>query len=141
MWHLETIHGDSYCSLYTALREKWFPKFGINSRSPEYYWQNGNYQKMCDIMRYDVAHHLINRLEDTKHQLEEIKHQMASLSNEKNLILNEQTVLQIERDRLQKDVIGLREANEALLHSVSFRVGRVLTWPLRELRDCCRQKR
>lgn len=87
MWHLNTVHGYSYCLLYNALRTGWFNEWGINSKNEEYFYDKNLFKRKEYIMATDVEHHLCNRILELEKLLENKKQSRSvdSFSNESNL--------------------------------------------------------
>ena len=107
LWHLNTLTGDGYCSLYDALRNTWFKKFGLASQNKDFWYNSSSYDRMREIMKTDLKHDLLGKIEK---------------------YAEENRSLAAERDTLIS-------VNSALVNSRSFRIGRGITYLPRKLRD------
>lgn len=106
-WHLETLHGYSYCNLYNSLKFKWFNELGILEHDRSYFYKEDSYAKLQSLMNNDIIYQLVQRSEEKE--------------NEILCIQNKLSELKIENEKLQQ--------------SVSFRIGRLLTYIPRKVRD------
>ena len=107
LWHLNTLTGHGYCSLYDALRNTWFKKFGLASQNKDFWYNSSSYDRMREIMKTDLKHDLLGKIEK---------------------YAEENRSLAAERDTLIS-------VNSALVNSRSFRIGRGITYLPRKLRD------
>lgn len=69
MWHLETLHGYSYCLLYNALRNEWFNDLGINAKAESYFYDEHLYTMKNYIMDTDIEHHLSTKVFELEKKL------------------------------------------------------------------------
>lgn len=128
LWHLNTLKGYSYYLLYRALRETWFEKLSIINQKSEYFYSNDNYIQFKNIMNNDIGEIWSLKLIDLEQQFEDVKKKL--IDSEKEIeILKRQFRLSEERVR------NLEYERDSLLKSVSFRVGRNITWLPRKVRD------
>ncbi len=161
LWHLNTLTGDSYCSLYDALRNTWFKKFGVASQNKEFWYNSSSYDRMREIMEKDLKHDLLDKI----HELQRNSAVLAA-ENEKITRMNESYAEEITRvnEKCASEITQLNEkyiteitrlnekhaeenrslaaerdtlisVNSALVNSRSFRIGRGITYLPRKLRD------
>ena len=71
LWNLETLHGYSYCLLYTALRDKWFGELGVSDKPVDYFYNKGEYGMMQHIMQTDLERHLSDLVAKLELKLEQ----------------------------------------------------------------------
>lgn len=107
LWHLNTLRGYSYYLLYNALRRNWFKELDIIGHDRDYYYSEASYKQFNNIMNNDIGEIWSSRIIELEQQLK------ASNQRIKDL--------EFERD--------------SLLNSISFKVGRNITWLPRKIRD------
>ena len=71
LWHLETLHGYSYCLLYNALRNEWFHELGVTDKESGYFYNKGEYGMMRHILQTDLEHHLSDVIVKLETKLEQ----------------------------------------------------------------------
>ena len=120
LWHLDTLRGYSYCLLYNALKNIWYKNFGVSTREREYFYNVESYNRMVDIVERDVSQVLCDKLD--------------AASREASSLKKQNSVLDGECQTLRKDLQAIRK-------SVSFRVGRGLTYLPRMVRDRLKAKK
>lgn len=146
MWHLETLHDFSYVHLYRSLKHRWFPAWEVTGHEPSYFYQLLNYEKLQFIMNEPdlqclefKAAFLEKALQEKERELSGCRENYETLLREKELELSgcreKYKALLREKEKLEETNRNLQSAQQALLHSVSFRTGRALTWAPRKIRD------
>lgn len=160
LWHLDTLHGSSYYLLYYALKEKWFAEFDVLDHPEDFYYDRLNYLQMSSIMELDLEACLNQKIkaeqqyrrstaENTslKTRMEEQRRKStAEITALKTKSAAEITSLKTrmeEQRRKSSDEIGkLKENNRKLKfaldevhNSVSFKIGRAITYIPRKIRD------
>lgn len=95
------------CNLYNSLKFKWFNELGILEHDRSYFYKEDSYAKLQSLMNNDIIYQLVQRSEEKE--------------NEILCIQNKLSELKIENEKLQQ--------------SVSFRIGRLLTYIPRKVRD------
>ena len=163
LWHVETLHDKSYIKLYRTLKHKWFKDWQVYGHEKDYFYQVLDYEKLefiqqePDIRCFEfkavflektlkqreqnlLTYRKINnklQVDVNKLQQQVNKEKKARVQKEKeikklhecNLLLqkhNEQ--IQLDRQRIQYEL-------DCMAHSVSFRVGRVITFVPRKVRN------
>ena len=120
LWHLDTLHGSSYYLLYYALKEKWFEEFEILNHPEDFYYDRRNYLQMKSIMDLD---------------LEACLNQKIKVEQQNRRCADEIASLKTEIERLKENNRKLKFTIDALRNSVSFKVGRTITYIPRKIRD------
>lgn len=59
IWHLETLHGQSYCLLFNELKNKWFSYFNVIEHDEEFYYKKENYLRLQYLEKNDAVTYLI----------------------------------------------------------------------------------
>lgn len=120
LWHLDTLHGSSYYLLYYALKEKWFEEFEILNHPEDFYYDRRNYLQMKSIMDLD---------------LEACLNQKIKVEQQNRRCADEIASLKTEIERLKENNRKLKFTIDALRNSVSFKVGRTITYIPHKIRD------
>lgn len=110
LWHLNTIHGNTYSLLYNALKNKWFEEFDILGHTEDFFYNKTEFRQFNEIMEMDLDTYLCKRIDS------------------------------LEQDRLNKakEIRRLKKKLSDVQNSLSFRAGRILTFLPRKLRDLFR---
>ena len=129
MWHLDTIQGKSFMLLYEALRKKWIQDFDIlGEKKAEYFYNRDNLKKIYHILKTSPEDFLFERI----HRLEERCSQWRVKANH---LETECNAMKKENISLKKDLETIQFDKNSMENSLSFRLGRALTYPGRIVRD------
>lgn len=113
LWQLNSLYGHSYSLLYNMLKEQWFYELEIAGQTEDFFYNKKSYQQMKTIMATDLESYLLQRILLLEQQNRKNAEEITKLKNtNKNL--------------------------ELLINSVSFKIGRSLTFFPRKLRDFIR---
>lgn len=145
LWQLETLHGRSFCLLYNDLKNKWFSKFELIDKKEDYFYEKGNYKKLCIITKVDVDEYLLNKNNayiekieslqkciyvsnvekiDLKNENIKIKGENLKLYCEINDLNKKINKLIIYNNKLRANVKRLNEINKKILNSKSYLICR-----------------
>ena len=128
LWHLDTIKGKSFMQLYTALQKKMIQDFGISCHTGDYFYVPHNFKRIGHILNTSPEDYLFERI----HQLEETSSQWQ---NQAHSLEKECGQMYEENELLKKHLESIQFDFDAMAHSLSFRLGRILTYPGRMVRD------
>lgn len=128
LWHLDTIEGKSFMQLYTALQKKMIQDFGISCHTVDYFYVPHNFERIGHILNTSPADYLFERI----HQLEE---KSSQWQNQAHSLEKECGQMHEENELLKKHLESIQFDFDAMAHSLSFRLGRILTYPGRMVRD------
>lgn len=120
LYTLDRTEGQSFVSMYTALRNNWFHSFQIENYSKEHFSSSqeyDRYQEICCTPVTDLLLKQIDRLEKGNAAAKYLADMKVRLS------------------KAEKEI-------EEIKGSYSFRIGRAITWLPRKIRGgirCCRE--
>ena len=66
LWNLETIYGNSFCFLYSKLREHWLNEFGVSKYNKRYFYNLQIYRKIKYILKSDLKQDEYEEKENNK---------------------------------------------------------------------------
>lgn len=139
IWHLDTLVGESYSKLYRALKKSWLQDMEITSKPAEYFYIQENFKRVARILQTtpeDSLFQKIHRLEKDNEELRMAKNCLVeSLTDVKEQLKKTKNQLSETEQQLNK------KNNEfhCMEKSLSFRVGRLLTFLPRKVRDAYRR--
>ena len=139
LWHLDTLVGESYSKLYRALKKSWLQDMEITSKPAEFFYIQENFQRVARILQTtpeDSLFQKIHRLEKDNEELRMAKNNLdESLADVKEQLKKTKNQLSETEQQLNK------RNNEfhCMEKSLSFRVGRLLTFLPRKVRDAYRR--
>lgn len=128
LWHLDTIEGKSFMQLYTALQKKMIQDFGISCHTVDYFYVPHNFERIGHILNTSPEDYLFERI----HQLEKTSSQWQ---NQAHSLEKECGQMHEENELLKKHLESIQFDFDAMAHSLSFRLGRILTYTGRMVRD------
>lgn len=109
IWHLETLHGKSYCLLFNELKSKWFPYFNVIGHEEEYYYKKENYIRLQYLEKNDGITYLILVMELLNHTICSQDKEIRDCHN----IINE-------RDRTIHTLINNMHGLETKINELNF---------------------
>lgn len=107
LWHLDTMEGHSYTLLYQALKDKWFQKLGILTHEINFFYRPENFNRVQEML----------------------------LKSPEEVLFEKIHMLESERDSLLLHVRSVSYDYDKMKNSISFRIGRMITWLPRKIRD------
>ncbi|MCL2704750.1 MAG: glycosyltransferase [Spirochaetaceae bacterium] len=149
LWVLSIIKiPKSFIEIYSIIQNKCFPENSICNLSIEKFDEKWLYDEMQKINEQVVGEYLFNQrntarserdhlqIERDQLQVERDRLQIKcdQLQVERDRLQIKCDQLQVERDRLQVERDQLQNEKDTLITSLSFRLGRVLTWFPRKIR-------
>ncbi|MCD7880546.1 MAG: glycosyltransferase [Clostridiales bacterium] len=147
LWNLNTITGPTYYLLYKQLQTDWLTDLGVTSHEEDYFYEPKEYSEAQLILNDTAENYLFHQLELARAKANSMQATRDRLQNS----LNEQksTEKQLEKRiaRLEKDKMRLKERLDAstakqkrMRNSLSWKIGRIFTWPLRKLKKLLKRK-
>lgn len=70
LWQIGSIHGNTYCTLYKALQNKWLAEFGVADKGEEYFYDKTVYHNISKILHTDLEQDLADKIHILEKKLE-----------------------------------------------------------------------
>ena len=121
LWHLNTIHGKTYCLLYNALKNQWFAEFDILERTEEFFYDKKDYRQLNDILEMELDSYLCQKI----------------LLLEQDVLNKDHEIDLLKKERVKKenDIKSLKRKVKNTQNSLSFKLGRTLTYVPRKIKE------
>lgn len=137
LWNLFTLPWPVQELLYYNLKLIWFPELDVPEHEREFFYDENEYDLLNKIMKepyLDVCP------ESLKQRIVEQEQRIAEQGQ--RIVEQEQHIAELNRDIVEKEKqLGDREQwLSDLQASLSYRIGRRITWLPRKLRDTCFSK-
>lgn len=138
-WHLDTIEGESYCKLYNALKNGWLQDMEILGHPSDYFYNQENFQRISQVLQTAPEDILFQKI----HQLEEKNNCLLNMKNDfTSQLIDTKRQLEQTRNQWQDMNQQLQDKNhefQCIKESLSFRLGRIMTFFPRKVRDLYRR--
>ena len=122
LWNLNTLSEKQGQELYQKLKQEWFENLGITAAPTKWFVYKDEYKQFCEIMGSDNDY-LTFKLSRISFENSEMKKRLA----EHAAITEAAVPLDVqEADFWRREV-------EAIRNSMSFRIGKKITWVLRKI--------
>lgn len=122
LWNLNSLSENEGVKLFEKLRSEWFEELGIVDAPQEWFMYKDEYKQFQEIMRADNDY-LSFKLARIRFENNELQRQLESKIN------NVETVRTVDSQEAE----FWRNELEATRNSLSFRVGRAVTWLPRKI--------
>ena len=122
LWNLNSLGEKAGMALYDKLKTEWFEDLGIIDAPAEWFRFKDEYRQFCEIMRADNDY-VVFRLARVNFENSELKKRVAERV----------TVTQTTAPLDAQEAEFWRRELEATRNSLSFRVGRAVTWLPRKI--------
>lgn len=70
MWHLNTLHGYTYCLLYKALKAEWFKNLDISGQEESYFYDKKIYKQVKNVINQDLDFVLIEKITELEQKVQ-----------------------------------------------------------------------
>ena len=128
LWNVNTIKGNAYKLLYLKLKEEWFQNLGILGQDDHFFYNKAEINNLKTIFQMDAEEYVFYRLDWALNHIQYQERQLNMLNQERDQL--KQHLAEAEK-RLRQE----QESRKELQQSKSYQMGRVITWPYRELKD------
>ena len=129
LWVLNAIGSSkSFVTIYSAMQNDIFPKTKLLTYRSSFFDEKIFYDEMKKIAKQSALEYLFDQRKAIKKEHDFLQTYCNELKRELNFLKNDHA-------RLHQMVCSLQEDRRVLLDSLSFRLGRVLTWFPRKVRD------
>lgn len=147
MWNFNTLKEPTAEALFNRLKCEWFEELGINGREADFYEDKKLYEEYLDIMELPVG----DWKAYTQYRINSILRKNKYASSEQKIIVSNTETLTVEqiieklewnrnklaelRDQKYYNELSIRNYElEEIRKSFSYRLGHILTLPVRWLR-------
>ena len=156
LWHLSTLKGLAYHKLYSKLVTEWFDEFGVSGRDSTYFYEEYEYEQYMKIVTMSSEEYLFARIEQSALEQDAVKNNLLNLNSElaktKAQLNESQSIIVDTYNKLNNFQRLLEESNRKITvlqstlaaetqrrldieKSVSYQVGRAITWLGRVMRN------
>lgn len=154
LWNVTTLRGPSYHKLYDKLSTEWAADLGITDHNIYYFYNKGEYEKMQTLLSSNSEDFLFLELDSAKTELTTLRaenqrlratvqHLQRRRNRYEERIAALKDLLRAARAQsraLRAESKALKAKNKAMKNSSIWKVGRIVTWPLRKLKRLLKQK-
>lgn len=148
LWNVTTLRGPSYHKLYDKLATEWAADLGLTNHDEYYFYNRSEYRKLQTLLSVSSEEFLFQELDQAKGELasllaENTRQQstIRGLRRRRNRLEERIDNLKEKNQALREKNKELREKNKAIKQSAIWKVGRVVTWPLRKLKRLLTKKK
>ncbi|MGM9538470.1 MAG: glycosyltransferase [Candidatus Onthomonas sp.] len=141
LWNVTTLRGASYHKLYDKLKEEWLKDLGLTAHGMEYFYNRSEYQRLQQLLASSSEEFLFNQLDDARSEMTALRQQCVQLQEQVNSL--RRTIRRKDRrlEALREQNRELKTKNKKLKQSTIWKVGRIVTWPLRKLKRLLTKKK
>lgn len=148
LWNVTTLRGPSYHKLCEKLSNEWAADLGITAHDEYYFYNRGEYLRMQTLLSSTSEEFLFQELDDAKAEAARLRLTNAQLQQRVLKLQQRQTRYEERIDNLKALLResrakskALQKKNKAIKRSAIWKVGRIVTWLPRKLKQLLKKQK